>query len=303
MTMALLIIGGLMVFSTLILGHLLFEIEKAKGFARKMLADGKSLGEFVAPLWDEGFFAQQPIDFGISGAIWEAMLSRGADWPAIIDIELQSTKASYMTPQWTMGTILFVVVVMEGIFVPIAFAISVALLFVLPFLPQGEPSTRRAKANLASLCWLIYHFNKDKPVECKRFIEKFTEFENLCCLSTELKARAQQASPTNESALPDARLESATFEDGERAAEAFRDYVEDLQRQINSDYDGLAAVMKSISERIGGPIIEYYPNGEVFVHQDFVAELDKPGNERFAEAFAEMSRFMSSQARRQNEHA
>lgn len=70
---------------------------------------------------------------------------------------------------------------------------------------------------------------------------------------------------------------------GRRAASAIRQIFDAERKRLEHDADQLLALLKEISDRIGGPCVTYNERGEVFVHPDLAREFEKPGNELLSE--------------------
>lgn len=301
------IIGAALVICTLVPGHLFFEIERAKERTRRTLANAQSIEAFVSDLWKGGFLDRKAKELGATGMMWDVVLANGGTWSTIVDMEINSTKSAYLLPQCVTGCISFFLLMAEGVVTPTAFVISACLLFLLYFVPQGAPSARRSDSDLADLCWIIHNYNKANPEDCEKFTAKFTQFENLrraIVQFGQVNAQADRRSETDREGpeiAPPVLTEEPSILDGERAAAAIREHFENLQHRLSSERERLLAIMKPISERIGGPVIVCDQQGEVSAHPDLIMELRKPENADLADRFAELVRMMSSDAQRKSD--
>jgi predicted Zn-dependent protease len=74
--------------------------------------------------------------------------------------------------------------------------------------------------------------------------------------------------------------------DPSKAAEAAIRQIEDSEarcQRYEADGQRLSALLKKIHDQVGGAVVGYNDNGEVFVHPDLVREFETPGNEGLKE--------------------
>lgn len=175
-----LIFGIFLILCTFVLGTWFWGLIKARGFVTNMLKTPNQLSAIVLHLFHDGFFDKRAEDVSETGGIWNAGLSRGLGYDVVIDLEIKSSKTSFDKPRNIIFLIILAVAACEYFYLPFVYlAISFVLFFLLYLAPLTDSGRRRAIKELSALSWLMFQFNKDNPVACKKFLEKTDAVANL----------------------------------------------------------------------------------------------------------------------------
>jgi hypothetical protein len=114
----------------------------------------------VSVLVDAGFFEKDAAEASDStgkashstGKIWETLLTAGADYPTVINIEVESSSRSFKTPRNMFVVLSMIVFVIEYLFLPVIYiVISVVVFFLMSLMPLPESGARRALSELNAM--------------------------------------------------------------------------------------------------------------------------------------------------------
>jgi hypothetical protein len=183
-----LLLGIPLIFGHLVLGCLFWSVVKAKARIDGTLKDSIASDNLVSALIDAGFFdkgAAEASDLTgkashSTGEVWETLLASGAGYPAVISMEAESSSRSFKTPRNAFLALSILVFVVEYLFLPGIYIVISAFVFLLMSLtPLPESGARRASSELGALSWLIFHYYRSDPGECRKSLAKSSALKNL----------------------------------------------------------------------------------------------------------------------------
>ncbi len=155
---------------TFFLGHLFWQLIKAKRLMKRMLKEPKSLSMFVSNLKKTGYYSKKAVEASETGGMWSNLLSKGAGYDVLIGFEEKSSAGSFSGPRNIIFVLILIIFALGLLCLP--YSLIVLPVFILTyFIPLSESGMTRVNQELTAMSWLLYQFNKANPTGCNKFIE------------------------------------------------------------------------------------------------------------------------------------
>ena len=170
------IVSSIVIF---ILSFLFWQVVKAKKLIITILKKPELLNRFIDKLNKVHFFNKKPEEINETGKLWTESLPQ-LGYEQTLGIESQSSIHSFNKTRNMFFLLLLIIFLLISFYSTISYLIINLIIFFLSYLiPESTAANNRVFNEISALSWLIFHFHKDKPEDCKKFIDQAWVFKNL----------------------------------------------------------------------------------------------------------------------------